>query len=314
MIRKLGRRFRKLRIPPIFDFRDYRKTVILAGTGRSGTTWVAEVINSRNDYRIMFEPFHSNKVDLLSDWNYRQYLRPNDRRDKYLIPATSILSGNIRNEWIDRLSQQNLEFEPQKRLIKDIRCQLILNWIKHNYPKIPQILLLRHPCAVANSKLKRGWDTHLEDFLKQEKLMIDFLGPFKNELENAENLFDKHIFMWCVENYVPLRQFNEGEILVIFYEDVCRDPQNVIESIMLFIGDTFSFEILDKIKKPSALSGKDSAIVLGTDLVSSWRKSISDEQISRAVEILSIFGLQEIYAENDMPLVNGTEALKLFSA
>jgi hypothetical protein len=308
VIRKLGR---KLRCPFFFDVGDYRQTVIVAGTGRSGTTWVEEVINSRNDFRIMFEPFHSKKVDLLSDWNFRQYLRSNDRRDKFLIPATRILSGHIRNKWIDKYNQK---FFSRKRLIKDIRAQLFLHWLKHNFPEIPIILLLRHPCAVANSKLQLGWDTHLDEFLRQDELMDDFLSPFKKELENAENPFDKHIFMWCVENYIPLRQFNEGEILVIFYENFCKYPQNEIEKVKRFVGDTFSSEMLDKVTKPSAQSRKESAIVSKVDLVNSWRKSINDEQVKRAVEILSIFGLQEIYNKGDLPLLNGAEALKVFSA
>jgi hypothetical protein len=307
VIRKLRK---KLRRSFFFDTGDYRKTVFLAGTGRSGTTWVEEVINRRNDFRIMFEPFHTGKIELLSDWNYRQYLRSDDRRDKFLIPATRILSGRIRNQWIDKF---NRKFYSSKRLIKDIRAQLFLHWIKHNFPEIPIVLLLRHPCAVANSKLKLKWNTHLDEFLRQDELMDDFLSPFKKDLENAENPFDKHIFMWCVENYIPLKQFNEGEILVIFYENCCNHPENEIEKVMRFVGNTYSSDMLDKVTKPSSQSRKDSAIVSKGDLVTSWRKNISESQIKRAVEILSIFGLQEIYNEGDLPLLNGTEALKDFS-
>lgn len=311
MIRKFERRLRKLRNKLFFDTGDYRQTVFLAGTGRSGTTWLEEIINSRNDFRVMFEPFHQKKVNLVSDWNYRQYLQCNDRGDKFLKPITSILSGNIRNKWIDQFNQR---FYSQKRLIKDIRAQLILKWIKHNFPEIPIILLLRHPCAVANSKLKLGWNSHLDDFLAQDNLMDDFLNPFKKELEDAHDLFDKHIFMWCVENYIPLKQFSEGEILVVFYENLCRDPQNEIEKIMLFIGENFSLEILRNIRKPSMLSRKDSAVVSSASLVDTWRKNISDEQIEKASEILSIFGLQVIYDKSSFPLLSGQESLNVFSS
>ena len=314
MVLKLERtlqRFRNKLTFLSFDAGDYRQTVFLAGTGRSGTTWVGEIINSRNDFRVMFEPFHQKKVDLVSDWNYKQYLRCNNRSDKFLKPATSILSGKIRNKWIDQL---NRRFYSRKRLIKDIRAQLILKWIKHNFPEIPIILLLRHPCAIANSKLKLGWDTNLEDFLVQDNLMDDFLNPFKKELEDTHDPFDKHIFMWCIENYIPLKQFSEGEILVVFYENLCRNPQDEIEKIMLFIGEKFSLEMLRNVKKPSALSRKDSAVISNTSLVDSWRKSISEEQTERTSEILSIFGLQVIYDKSSLPLLSGQESLNLFSA
>lgn len=304
------RKLRQLRKRLIFDSGDYRRSVILAGTGRSGTTWTEEIINSRNDFRILFEPFHSNKVDLLSEWNYRQYLRCNDHNDKFLKPAASILAGEIRNAWIDQFNQRIFS---RKRLIKDIRIQLLLKWIKCHFPEIPVILLLRHPCAVANSKLKLGWETHLHDFLGQDELMNDHLDPFRQELESAKILFDKHIFMWCVENYVPLKQFNKGEIIVVFYEDLCTNPQKEIERIFAFIKEDFSSSLLERFTKPSALAQKDSAIISGTDLIGTWRKSISDKQIQRASEILGIFGLQAIYDQSSFPLLSGDAALEVFS-
>lgn len=312
MIIRVARKLRKLfnKRPVLFDFGDYRETVILAGTGRSGTTWVENIINARNDFRIMFEPFHNKYVDLVSNWNYRQYLRCNNREKTFLEPATAILSGHVRNQWIDKF---NKKYFPRKRLIKDIRAQLILKWIKSNFPEIPIILLLRHPCAVANSKLKLGWDTHLTDFLGQDELMEDFLKPFKTELENCKDVFDKHIFMWCVENYVPLKQFNKGEILVVFYEDLCRKSQEKIKQIYSFIEEDFSPLVLKKFKEPSGLMRKDSAIYLKTDLVESWKNDIGESQIERAVEILRIFGLHEIYNQNDLPLLSGSEALDVLS-
>jgi len=309
VIRKAERRMRKILNRLIVDTGDYRRTVFLAGTGPSGTTWVEELINAKNDFRIMFEPFHSDKVELVSDWNYRQYLRCSDRTEKFLQSATAILSGNIRNEWIDCFNRKLIS---RKRIIKDIRANHILKWIKCNFPEIPIILLLRHPCAVAHSKLRLNWETHLHDFLIQDELMEDFLDPFKSELQDAKTVFDKHIFMWCIENYVPLKQFSDGELLVVFYENICTQTEQEMQRLCSFIGQRFSPASVDKSSIPSALSRKQCAINSGDDLVSSWRKSISDDQIERAVEILGIFGLQNIYNENDYPLLSGSEALRLF--
>ena len=35
---------------------DHRDAVFLAGSGRSGTTWLSEVINYKGGYRYVFEP------------------------------------------------------------------------------------------------------------------------------------------------------------------------------------------------------------------------------------------------------------------
>ena len=123
---------------------------------------------------------------MLQGWNIRQYLRYNDHHSKFLKPATAILSGKIRHEWIDKFNRRIFS---RRRLIKDIRAQLFLKWIKYNFPEIPILLLLRHPCAVANSRLKLGWGATLNDFLVQEALMDDFLNPFKKEIQSAHNMF-----------------------------------------------------------------------------------------------------------------------------
>lgn len=311
MIYRFKKSLQELRGQLYIDQGDYRQTVFLAGTGRSGTTWVQQIINHNNAYRIMFEPFHSMKIDLLEEWNYRQYLRADNLDDKFIKPASAILNGKIRHKWIDKY---NSNFVAKRRLIKDIRAHFLLKWIKQNFLEIPIILLIRHPCAVANSKLKLKWDTHLNDFLTQEELMLDFLNPFKREIERAKDLFDKHIFMWCIENYVPINQFSKGEILLIFYENLCSNPQEEIESIFSFIGKKFSPQSLSYVHKPSTESRKESAIISGTDLVDSWRREISDKEIARAQEICSIFGMQAIYGEGSLPLMGGDAVLKAFSA
>ena len=237
---KISERFKRIPSKFYIDLGDWRRTVVLAGTGRSGTTWVGDLLNSHNTYRVMFEPFHSRKIPLLHDWSYRQYLRPDDTDEMYLSTARKILGGNIRHSWID---QYNRRIVARRRLIKDIRAQLFLGWIKHHFPEIQIILLLRHPCAVANSKIKLNWETHLESFLSQPKLMTDFLAPFRRIIESAVDPFERHIVMWCVENYVPLRQFRDGGLHVAFYEHLCVNPAAEAAELMRVIGEAYSDQV-----------------------------------------------------------------------
>ena len=37
---------------------NYKNTIWLIGSGRSGTTWISSIINYKGDYRELFEPFH----------------------------------------------------------------------------------------------------------------------------------------------------------------------------------------------------------------------------------------------------------------
>jgi hypothetical protein len=283
---------------------DYRKTVFLAGTGRSGTTWVMNIINYDNRFRILFEPFHSRKIKKLHHFEYRQYLRPENAEESYLAPAKQILSGRIKNIWSDAF---NRKIFVEKRLIKDIRANHLLKWIKVNFPEIPIILLLRHPCAVATSKLELNWETHLEVFLNQMNLMEDFLNPFKYEITKAESAFEKHIFMWCIENYVPLSQFKSGEIHLAYYENFCIKPEFEIDRLFRFLEISYTREVHRFIKHPSAFSQKDSAITLGENLIEGWKKHLSAAQVMRAMEILRVFNLERLYSQDPLPLVSDGE-------
>jgi Sulfotransferase domain len=291
----------------IFDSGDDANTIFIAGAARSGTTWLQNIVNYDSEYRIIFEPFHSKKVNLVSHFNFRQYLSPANKDLSFYKPTKLILSGGIRNDWVDNF---NAKFFAKKRLIKDVRANLMLKWIKVNFPYIPMIFIIRHPCAVAVSRRERGFETHLKSYLSQELLMIDHLKPLKSIIENVTCMFEKHILMWCIEHYVLLRQFKKNEIHILFYEDLCIDPYIEIRKISTFLNkqlDIDSRRLKNVINKPSPLSRKKSAIVEKKDLINDWKTYVSDSEFARAMELIRLFKLDYIYSDDAMPIIKSTD-------
>jgi hypothetical protein len=268
---------------------DYRASIFLAGTERSGTTWISDVIN----YRRVFHP--------------QPYLRPDNDDPRYLEVAERVLTGRIRHPWTDKFHRTVIA---RKRLIKDVRANLILKWLHTRFPEMPIVFVMRHPCAVVRSQLQRPhWRPDLRaEFLSQPELVEDYLAPFAEDIAKAETHFDILVFRWCIQNYVPLRQFQEGEIHIAFYEDFCIDPEEEVARMFAYLGKPYSPEVLEVVGKPSPVSLKDSAIVVGGSLIDSWRKQISPEQVERAVEILSLFGLDSIYSRESRPNPDGVKA------
>jgi len=214
---------RPLVSPLYIDYNpDYRASVFLAGIEKSGTTWISDIINYRREYRYIFEPFWADRVDICQGFKPRQYIRPGDTNPAFMRPAEAILSGRIRNPWTDRYHRR---FVARQRLIKDIRANLFIKWIHGQFPDVPIILLLRHPCAVVRSHMRR---THLrpdlQPFLVQEELVEDHLAPFVDAIEDAQDDFEKYVFRWCIETYVPLRQFTQARTrLCSLYWPICQD-------------------------------------------------------------------------------------------
>ena len=284
--------------------RDHREAVFLAGSGRSGTTWVADVINHRREFRLVFEPFHPGKVALCEGFASKQYLRPSDRREEYLEPARRILAGEIRNPWTDRFHRG---FVARRRLIKEIRANLLLGWMRANFPGMPIVLLLRHPCAVAASRLALNWGDNLSETMAQKELVEDFLAPFEKEIRGTDNAFERHIFLWCIDNYVPLMQFEPGEIHVAFYERFVTAPRDETERLFAFLGEEDDDRLDRALARPSPLSRKRTAP--GGPGLDAWQGSLTGAQVRRAVEILGLFGLDRVYGPGTMPDPDGAYAL-----
>ncbi len=262
---------------------------------------MSEIINHRNGFRLLFEPFHPGRVGICKNFRRKQYLRPDDRREEYLQAARKILAGKIRSPWTDRF---NRKFVARRRLIKDIRANLLLGWMRETFPGMPMILLFRHPCAVAASRIALGWRDTLSKTMEQEELVEDFLGPVEAEIKAARDAFERHLFSWCIENYVPLRQFGPEEIHLAFYENFVVHPEDEIRRLFAFLGEDFDGRVYGPLRRPSPLSRKRES-----PSVDAWRRFVTDSQLERTVEVLGIFGLDSVYGEGAMPDPSGARSL-----
>jgi hypothetical protein len=285
----------------------YENTILLAGQGRSGTTWVSEIVNYRNEYRVVDEPFHPGRLALTRPLPPRPYLRPDDEDPRYLDPARAIFSGRVRSLWVDRY---NRRFLPARRLIKETRANLLLPWIHRQFPSMPIVLLIRHPCAVVASqfRLAQRWPVNLSRFLAQPALMEDHLEPFRTPMEAAavsvgeDAEWDRHVFAWCIDQYVPMRHFGPGQIHMAHYEHFVTDPPGETRRLFGALNKTFDAGIEAALARPSATAQKGSPVQAGLDQVNRWKRDISPDRVQRAMAIVRLFGLEVLYGEEGMPV------------
>ena len=281
-------------------------SVLISAIQRSGTTWFSDVINYDNAYRSMYEPFHNGHVPQVKHFKTWQYLRPDDDSPQYLEPARAIFEGRIRSSWI---SQYNRRVVARKRLIKDVRSLMMIGWIRAHFPEMPVILLLRHPCAVLNSLLRLQWHRDARALiLAQPQLMEDHLEPFRAEIEAASGDVDNHLLAWCANYYVALRQLSGQRVFVAFYERFLAEPRSEIARLFAFLGRPFDDRVFSQMKAPSVQarvtrSGASSAVLTGGNVLEEWRKSITPQQLDRALALLQRFGLDAIYGAETLPRV-----------
>jgi sulfotransferase family protein len=280
---------------------DVRRSILVAGTARSGTTWLADLIASQIPSRILFEPFNPELVSDYSRFHYFQYMRPGIQNPDFYTFAQKVFTGEIHNRWIDR---QNERIISKFRLVKEIRANLALKWLHDNFPEVPILFMMRHPCAVVSSRMELGWatDRDIDPFLSQPQLVEDHLDPYLDLIRSAGNSEEKHAVIWSVSNLVPLKQFRSDELKVVYYENLCTHPEAELPGIFETIGYEFSSALVDTINQPSQTTKAGSAVVAGTDKIGSWKQKLSRSQIDNILRIVHGFGLSHLYSEASLPL------------
>lgn len=282
--------------------------IILAGMGRSGTTWAGNIVNYDNSYRVLFEPFFPGKVKEADGFEYIQYLNPRCNNAVLANQAKRILAGNIRNNWVDR---DNNRLFYRRRIIKEIRCNLMLGWLKKVANNPPTVLMIRHPLQVASSWLKLRWGkkelgkrNDFDIMTSQESLLDDFpiIGDLMKWIDPQDSL-EKIVFQWCIYYLIPSHHLKKHEVCCLFYENLLIDPDNEIVRLFRYLNIPLNKHRLHKSMKKS--SGTN---FIGRDfnkdqsfLLNSWKDEFSIKQLRRAGYILEAFGLHDIYDKNGYP-------------
>lgn len=75
--------------------------------------------------------------------------------------------------------------------------------------------------------------------------MEDFLEPFREQIAAADTLFEKRLWMWCVDNYVALSQLETGDAHLAFYESFCEEPEQEIKRLFNFYGKQWDASVYE---------------------------------------------------------------------
>jgi len=210
--------------------------LILSASGRSGTTWLADVLCRAARAQTIFEPLHEGQfpeVRRLAGWEGESrvraaYLRATDASPGWREYLERVLTGRVRSYWTD---YTRTTFFPERFLIKAIRANMMLGFIRRNFsPKI--IHMVRHPCAVVASRLEGGWDAQVSDILSQRALVEDVLSPLVADIAREHDAVGAHAVWWAVENAVARRDLEGHPHVFVFYETLMGDKTRGIQSIL----------------------------------------------------------------------------------
>lgn len=236
-----------------FDVASPGQPRVIAGYGRSGTTWVHDVLAQANSLRAVFEPLHPNAIPGAAEFAHA--FRPADKPDEALkLFLEQFFSGSYPSIWADfrvrtgwfrpsvkrftsatelnlllaRINQARryyFRYRKQRRyperIVKFVRGNMLLAWMKQNLDA-RIVFVIRHPAAVVLSQLKspNSWDPYyqIEKYREDAGLLEVLESRTRDLLLEPLEKAEASTLCWCIENSIALQQAENNGITVVRYE------------------------------------------------------------------------------------------------
>ncbi|MCX6639238.1 MAG: sulfotransferase [bacterium] len=310
--------------------------ILVTGSHRSGTTWVGKMIALSPKVGYISEPFNPTTL-------------PGIRSDKFANWFTYVCEENadgfydhlrnVINFRFDILSAmqtlgydkgmppayQKEEFEILENyarfagyylnqsipLLKDPIAIFSSEWLARTFDA-QVLVVIRHPCAFANSLKRLNWTLSFSSLLAQPLLLRDHLTPFAEELtrfqEKPGDIIDTAALLWkCI--YATVRKFQQQQPRWLFlrHEDLSLQPLEYFERIYQWLGLDFTPPIARQIiQHSSAENPAESGVgaeahqvmLSSAETTKNWKKRLSPDEIDRIRR--GVTGVvEEFYGDED---------------
>lgn len=291
---------------------DPSRTALVLGSGRSGTTWLAESIARRHRSRLLFEPFHP-LLGAIGE-GARLFLDPAESPPAFERSAGRVLSGRARGAYIDEIRIARL---PGGRVVKDVHATNLLPWFRANHPAVPVVYVVRHPIAASLSRLRSDTFYGIGDYLATPAGRDDaesspsaaWLPLYDGYRDHPEPLV-RLVAEWCFENAYSLSRGNSPGVALTFYETVVLSPASELARIGELcagaLGPARTSPAVGEMRTPSATDWRGTAAEAQRSgewkrLLGRWTDEVPQSVVRRCLEVLSEFGLDRLYGEDPLP-------------
>lgn len=281
------------------------EVIWLLGHPRSGTTWVAELINHDKRLRDMFEPIRPRRIERAAVVEQNEYVRPGSDFAELRELMEDVFTGRFAHPLVDFANRRPLY---RGLIVKDVFANLFARWATEEFPQVRPVLLVRNPFAACLSLRKRhpeNWPYDPAELVAQDELVADHLSPYADVLARvaAEGSdLEKSLATWAVMNLVPLRQFPESDLHVCFYEEFYADPQRRLTALLEFTGGGRARPRLSRRQadRPSR-TAKGGNVVQNRSPLTTWRAECPPDEIERGVALLDALGVGALYGDRTEP-------------
>lgn len=272
---------------------DLRDTIVIAGTARSGSTWLGEVLRTLEGYKFLNEPFMNTPLET------RTYLGPDEEAPDVLRRyVEDVLNGRLYRSWRWRFQGETvLEkgyefFTQQKVVVKFTRALRMVRWIDRHFSVRGTLLLIRHPCAVVSSMLRMGrWGHFTADHVLGRNLPASLRERFETQIRAADQQCEILAHLWALDYHLALSGAEAASWILVPYERILTEEREELRRVERELEVEFPDGVEDVLSKASSSASRD----LRTDQIeyqlSKWRRHLSEKQIDRILSVTHSYGL-----------------------
>jgi len=230
--------------------------IVVLSFGRSGSTWVSDIISKALGGLLLFEPLHPETCSFAPEICYSDAADSelSERLDGFMA---RILDKQDHNRWLLR----NHLFSPLEKVspdfvetvwdecnvlgFKDIRATFLIDWLlEHLNARI--VYLVRHPYAVIASLHRRknfwnefGFDQHWRFF--QQRVLLNprnqaLLQPYAFVINNAQTQTERETVMWAVSHKIASATLQRHGLPTFYYEDFYRNAFATTRFLLNYLG------------------------------------------------------------------------------
>ena len=273
-----------------------RSVILISGSPRGGTTWIAEsVVASMKKSRLMWEPlqdgnpavggcsFSKRPFVKTSDLDLERKYPINRKQEKFW---DDLVGSKMWNAHTLRLRKYPgncaLPFLNGPLVVKFVRGNGIVGYLHQTRSTKRPLVIIRNPYAVVASQLKMGpWNDHphLDDKLVQ--LQPQLMRAFHKDSTLAERL----AITWAAD-YLAAKE-NHDFINIYFYENLVKYPEQYADHIASNISNEICpVKLLRSLKKPSSTVHEWTDLSSKEMTLNRWRMQLSENDINLITNVL----------------------------
>jgi hypothetical protein len=261
---------------------DEGRTAWVCSWQRSGSTLLAEVLASAPGTRLIYEPANLPGRIVTGEAAALTPL-PTGAGEELAVVERS-LHGRVRGPWVDQLADCHVV---RRRVVKDVRAIGLLDLVAARHPRVPIVVLVRHPLSIALSAVSLGWTDPRAGSIDKQLLL--------------------EVRRWTELHGAALRAPAAARALVIAYEHLVAQPDATLDRVTAHLAPhhpTWRDLAIDRrrVDAPSSTSFRRTTPRTASEWIGSF-VSVERAVLDETVRLLDVAGLGNLYGESPEPLI-----------